>query len=135
MANTAYPIKLKPNPFDQYCISAGFRVGDLVFLSGHVPINQDGLPFEGGFDEQANLTFENLQRSLEKAGSCMEKIIKVTIFLTDMQSHRPKIIGLRKKWFSPPYPADTLVEVSALGDPTRLIEIEAIALCEGQVDR
>ena len=73
MANTAYPINLKPNPFDQYCISAGFRVGDLVFLSGHVPINQDGLPIEGGFDEQANLTFENLQRSLKEAGSSMRQ--------------------------------------------------------------
>ena len=135
MVTTAYPIQLEPNPFDQYCISAGFKVGDLVFLSGHVPIDQAGIPVGNSFEEQANITFENLQRTLQEAGSCLEKIIKVTIYLTNMRLHRPKIIELRKKWFSPPYPADTLIEVSALGDPTRLIEIEAVALSEGHIDR
>ena len=135
MPTTAYSIDLEPNPFDQYCISAGFKVGDLIFLSGHVAIDEAGMPIEGGFDVQANVTFENLERSLQKAGSSLDNIIKVTIYLTDMKQHRPKIIELRKKWFNPPYPADTLVEVSALGDPSRLIEIEAIALSDGQVAR
>ena len=78
MVTTAYPIQLEPNPFDQYCISAGFKVGGLVFLSGHVPIDQAGMPVGNSFEEQANITFENLQRSLQEAGSCLEKIIKVT---------------------------------------------------------
>ncbi|MEC7491242.1 MAG: RidA family protein [Pseudomonadota bacterium] len=135
MPTTAYSIELKPNPFDQYCISAGFKVGDLIFLSGHVAIDEAGIPIKGGFDVQANVTFENLERSLQNAGSSLDKIIKVTIYLTNMKQHRPKIIELRKKWFNPPYPADTLVEVSALGDPSRLIEIEAIALSDGRVAR
>ena len=135
MPTTAYPIDLEPNPFDQYCISAGFKVGDLIFLSGHVAIDEAGIPIEGDFDVQANVTFENLERSLQEAGSSLDNIIKVTIYLTDMKLHRSKIIELRKKWFIPPYPADTLVEVSALGDPSRLIEIEAIALSDGQVAR
>ncbi len=133
MPTTAYPIDLEPNPFDQYCISAGFRVDNLIFLSGHVAIDQSGLQNEGDFNEQANLTFENLQRSLEKAGSSLDNIIKVTIYVTNMKLHRPQIIELRKKWFDPPYPADTLIEVSALGNPSRLIEIEAIALSDGQI--
>ena len=84
---------------------------------------------------EASLTFKNLQRTLQKGGSCLEKIIKVTIYVTNMNLFRPKIIKLRQKWFKPPYPADTLVEVSALGHPSRLIEIEAVALCNGQIDR
>ena len=135
MVAKAYPIQLEPNPFNQIHISAGFQVGDLLFLSGHVPIDRDGMPVEASFDEQASLTFENLQRTLQKGGSCLEKIIKVTIYVTNMNLFRPKIIKLRQKWFKPPYPADTLVEVSALGHPSRLIEIEAVALCNGQIDR
>ena len=135
MAAKAYPIQLEPNPFKQFNISAGFQVGDLLFLSGHVPIDQEGMPVEAGFDEQASLTFENLQRTLQQGGSCLKRVIKVTIYVTNMKLFRPKIMELRQKWFKPPYPADTLVEVSALGHPSRLIEIEAIALREGQIDR
>ena len=135
MVPNAYPIQLEPDPFGQYRISAGFKVGDLIFLSGHVPIDMNGEHVGNGFDEQANVTFENLQRTLEHAGSGIENIIKVTIYLTNMTLHRPKIIELRKKWFNPPYPADTLVEVSALGHPKRLIEIEAIAMFKGQIER
>ena len=135
MAAKAYPIQLEPNPFTQFNISAGFQVGDLLFLSGHVPIDQEGMPVEAGFDAQATLTFENLQRTLQQGGSCLKRVIKVTIYVTNMKLFRPKIMELRQKWFKPPYPADTLVEVSALGHPSRLIEIEAIALREGQIDR
>ena len=135
MVAKAYPILLEPNPFNQLHISAGFQVGDFLFLSGHVPIDQDGMPVEASFVEQASLTLENLQRTLQQCGSCLEKIIKVTIYVTNMNLFRHKIIKLRQKWFNPPYPADTLVEVSALGHPSRLIEIEAIALCNGEIDR
>ena len=57
----------------------------------------------------------------------MDRIVKVTIFLTSMK-HFPKIVELRRKWFSAPYPADTIVEISALYSPDAMIEIEAIAL-------
>ena len=51
---------------------------------------------------------------LEAGGSSLEKIIKVNIYLTDMANF-PKIIELRRRYFKPPYPADTIVEVGALG--------------------
>jgi len=51
----------------------------------------------------------------------------VTIFLTDMANF-PKIVELRGAWFTPPYPADTIVEVTALALPELEIEIEAIAV-------
>ena len=131
----AHVIKLDPDPYEQYFISQGFRVGDLVFLSGQVPITADGAIIDGDFDTQADATFRNMQRVLEAAGSSLDKVIKVTIFLTDMKADRTKIMALRQKWFSAPYPADTLVEVSALGDPSRRLEIDAIALVNGAVIR
>jgi enamine deaminase RidA (YjgF/YER057c/UK114 family) len=55
--------------------------------------------------------------------------VKVAIYLTSM-SYFPKIVELRRKWFTPPYPADTIVEVAALYTPEAMIEIEAIAVAE-----
>ena len=80
----------------------------------------------GDFDAQAEQTFRNLARVLEAGGSSLDRVVKVTIFLTDM-SNFGKIVELRGKWFTPPYPADTIVEVSSLALPELEIEIEAIA--------
>jgi enamine deaminase RidA (YjgF/YER057c/UK114 family) len=63
---------------------------------------------------------------LEAGGSSLSRVVKVTIFLTDM-SNFGKIVELRGKWFTLPYPADTIVEVSSLALPELEIEIEAIA--------
>jgi len=52
----------------------------------------------------------------------------VTIFLTDMAANFPKVVELRRKWFTPPYPADTIVEVRSLYRPEVMLEIEAIAV-------
>ena len=56
----------------------------------------------------------------------MSKVLKVTIFMTDI-SNFPKVVALRKKYFTQPYPADSIVEVSALALPELEFEIEAIA--------
>ncbi len=64
---------------------------------------------------------------LHAGGSSLEQVVKVTIFLTDMANF-PKIVDLRGKWFSPPYPADTIVEVTSLALRELEIEIEAIAV-------
>jgi enamine deaminase RidA (YjgF/YER057c/UK114 family) len=81
----------------------------------------------GDFDAQAEQVFKNLRRVLEAGGSSLERVVKVTIYLTDM-AHFPKIVDLRGKWFTAPYPADTIVEVSSLALPGLEIEIEAIGV-------
>jgi enamine deaminase RidA (YjgF/YER057c/UK114 family) len=131
MSDDAYAIRLDPDPYAQFYISQGFRVGNLVFLSGQVPITDDGMTIDGDFDVQAEATLRNMKRALAAGGSSLENVIKVTIYLTNMKAHRSRVMELRQKWFRPPYPADTLVEVTALGDPSRLIEIDAIALVGG----
>ena len=77
---------------------------------------------------------ETCKRVLEAGGSSLENVVKVTIFLTDM-SNFEKIVELRGKWFTPPYPADTIVEVSSLAFPELMIEIEAIAVADEAVER
>jgi reactive intermediate/imine deaminase len=129
----AHRIKLDPDPGDQFRIAQGYRVGDLVIVSGQAAIDEEGqIVGVGDFEAQAEQAFANLRRTLEAAGSSLTKIIKVTIYLTDM-SNFPKIVELRGRHFTQPWPADTIVGVTALALPELEIEIEAIALAEGDV--
>ena len=121
-------IRLDPDPYEPFRLSQGFRVGDLVIVSGQAAIDENGeIVGLGDFDVQAEQVFRNLTRVLEAGGSSLDRIVKVTIFLTDMGNF-PKIVALREKWFSSPYPADTIVEVTSLALPELEIEIEAIAV-------
>ena len=103
-------------------------MGDFVIVSGQAAIDENGqIVGAGDFDMQAQQTFQNLERVLQAGGSSLDRVVKVTIFLTDMANFG-KIVELRGKWFSPPYPADTIVEVSSLALPELEIEIEAVAV-------
>ena len=127
LSMTTEPIKLDPDPLAPYRISPGFKVNGMLYLSGHAAISESGeLVGVGDFDAQAQATFESLQRTLQAGNSDLSKVIKVTIYLTDM-THFEKIVALREQWFTSPYPADTIVEVSSLALPELMIEIEAIA--------
>jgi reactive intermediate/imine deaminase len=121
-------IRVDPDPYEPYRLSQGIRVGELLFVSGQAAIDPEGqLVGVGDFDAQAEQTFRNLERVLRAGGSGLHRIVKVTIFLTDMANFS-KIVELRGRWFSQPYPADTIVEVGSLALPELEIEIEAIAV-------
>ncbi len=121
-------ITLDPDPYKPYRLSQGFRVGELLLISGQTGIDEQGELVGLDFDTQADQAFRNLARVLEAGGSSLERVVKVTIFLTDMAANFSKIVDLRGKWFTPPYPADTIVEVRSLYRPEVEIEIEAIAV-------
>lgn len=121
-------VSTDPDPYEPYRISQAMRVGDLIFVSGQAAIDPSGqLVGVGDFDAQAEQAFTNLANVLEAGGSSLRDVVKVTIFLIDM-SNFPKIVDLRGKWFSEPYPADTIVQVVALALPELEIEIEAVAV-------
>jgi reactive intermediate/imine deaminase len=113
--------------YEPFRISLGYRIGDLVVLSGQAAITPEGeIVGVGDFDAQAGQVFRNLEHVLGLAGATLRDVVKVTIYLTDMHNF-PKILELRERWFTPPYPADTIVEVGALALPELEIEIEAMA--------
>lgn len=121
-------VKVTPDPYEPFRLSQGIRVGTLLFVSGQAALAEDGaIVGAGDFDAQAEQTFRNLKRVLEAGGSSLEQVVKVTIYLTDM-SNFPKVVELRGKWFSPPWPADTIVEVSSLALPELEFEIDAVAV-------
>lgn len=108
-------------------ISQAIVHNGIVYVSGQTAYNEAG-EFEGGdFEQQADRSFRNLKRVLEAAGTGLENVIKVSIFLKDMQASFATVVKLRKTYFTPPYPADTICEIKALWRPDVLFEIEAIA--------
>jgi 2-iminobutanoate/2-iminopropanoate deaminase len=128
-------ITIDPDPYEQFRLALGYRVGDMLYISGQAAIDERGQAVGAGdFDAQAERVFQNLKRVLEAGGSSLANVVKVTIFLMDM-SNFGKIVELRGKWFTPPYPADTIVEVSSLALPELEIEIEAIAVADDAVER
>ena len=121
-------IRARSRPVRAVPALAGVPRRRLVIVSGQAAIDEHGeIVGLGDFDAQAEQVFRNLTRVLEAGGSSLDRIVKVTIYLTDMANF-PKIVELRGRWFTAPYPADTIVEVSALALPGLEIEIEAIAV-------
>lgn len=128
-------IKVDPDPYEPFRLAQGYRAGELLFLSGQAAIDSNGkIVGRGDFDTQAKQAFRNLDRVLRAGGSSLKNVIKVTIFLTDM-AHFSRIVELRGQWFTPPYPADTIVEVRSLYSPDAMIEIEAVAIVDTAAER
>lgn len=115
-----------PDIYEPFLLSQGIRMGDVLYISGQAGYGDDGKIVPGGFRTQGEQAFSNLRRALEAGGSSLDEVAKVTIFLTDMGCFE-EVVELRRKYFSEPYPADSIVEIKALYTPEAMIEIEAIA--------
>jgi 2-iminobutanoate/2-iminopropanoate deaminase len=104
------------------------RAGELLFVSGCVPVDADGR-LVGGDDvvAQARQTLENVGAVLAAGGATPADVAKVTVFLTDI-GDRAAINPPRQEFFGDARPASTLVEVSRLAVPGAKIEIEAVAV-------
>ncbi len=106
------------------------RVGDLVFVSGCVPVDAEGRIVGEDVVVQARQAFANVGAVLAAAGCSFADVAKVTIFLTDVDD-RPLINPVRQELFGGARPASTLVEVSRLAIPGAKIEVEAVAVVPG----
>ena len=113
-----------PAPVSHYCHVV--RAGDRVWVSGMVGIRKDGSIPEDVVG-QFEVAMDWLDRALRAAGGRPEHIVKVQVFLTDIND-RAKINPLRQDYFGKHRPASTLVEVSALITPKLKVEIEAEAI-------
>ena len=75
---------------------------------------------------QAKAIFGKIRHLVEAAGGTMADIVKLTVYLCDMGDVK-EVAAARARYFSPPYPASTMIEVSRLVSPDQLVEIEAVA--------
>ena len=104
------------------------RAGGFLFVSGIVSVDGDGR-LVGGDDvvEQARRVFANMGAVLEAGGCGFGDVVKVTVFLTDVDD-RPLVNPVRQEVFGAVRPASTLVEVPRLAVEGARIEIECVAL-------
>ena len=104
--------------------------GRTIWLSGQVPTPVGGGDVPTGLAEQADICLGKIADYLDAAGGSMADVVKVTFFTTDMAGFGA-VRPVRDRYFKGPlYPAMTGVEVTALADPSWLIEIDAVAVVE-----
>ena len=105
--------------------SQAVRHGDLVFVSGQIPLDPDTMELiEGSFEDRAKQVFKNLQAVVEASGGTMDQVLKVNIFLTDL-SNFASVNGVMASFFAEPFPARAAVGVASLPKGTD-IEAEAV---------
>jgi 2-iminobutanoate/2-iminopropanoate deaminase len=102
------------------------RAGDLLFVSGCVPVDAEGNLVAGDVVAQTRQVFRNIALVLDAAGAGFADVVKVTVFLTDIED-RSAVNTVRQEVFGASRPASTLIEVSRLAIPGARIEVEAIA--------
>lgn len=119
-----------PAPMRGGAFSAGVEApaGRTVYVSGQVAMDAGGNVIgEGDAGVQTEKVLENVATVLGAAGGSLDDVVKVTVFITDM-GHYDKVHAVRRRHFKEPYPASSMVEVSALIDPRLLVEVEAVAV-------
>lgn len=101
--------------------------GNLIFLSGQIPLDPDrGKLVEGTIEDETRQVLKNLAAVLAAEGLALAAIVKTTVYLTDLADF-PRVNQTYAEFFTEPYPARATVQVSALPRGAR-IEIEAIAV-------
>lgn len=94
--------------------SQATRAGQMVFLSGQIPLDPaTGALVEGDIGAQARRAFENLKAVCAAAGGSLDDIVRVGLYLTDL-SQFAAVNAVMGEYFAQPYPARSTIEVSAL---------------------
>ena len=100
----------------------------LIFVSGQqVDKNEKNEAITDDIKEQTELVFQAIERILRAAGASIDDVVKVQIFLIDINDLL-KVSAIRDKWFAKSKPASTLVEVNAMTRKGAKIEIEVTAI-------
>ena len=94
--------------------SQAIRSGDLVFLSGQIPLDPATMEFvEGDFEARARQVFDNLRAVAEAAGGDLSNVVKLTVFLTNLDNFAT-VNAVMEDYFAPPFPARAAVGVASL---------------------
>ena len=105
--------------------SQAIQVGDLVFLSGQIPLDPETMAVvDGDFEARARRVFDNLSAVAEAAGGSLAGIVKLTIFLTDLDNFAA-VNKVMEEYFDAPFPARAAVGVASL---PKGVDVEADAI-------
>ena len=108
--------------------SQAVKAGNTIYLAGMIGWDEQRKVVEGGFEAQAVKALENIKLTLEAAGASLQDVTKMTIYFRNMDDVY-EFREIRARYFTPPMPASTGVEVSRLL-PGVLVEIDAVAVVD-----
>lgn len=106
-------------------LSQGIKWGNLIFLSGQIGRNPGTGELEEGFDAQVRRVLQNLKELLATVNSSMDKVLKVTIFVTDINKVKD-LNSIYREYFNEPFPSRICLEISALAKGAE-VEIDIIS--------
>lgn len=105
--------------------SQAIRTENLVFLSGQIPLVADTMEVVAGdFESRARQVFANLQAVAKAAGGSLNNVVKITVFLTDLDNFAT-VNAVMEEFFEKPYPARAAVGVASL---PKGVDVEADAI-------
>ena len=105
--------------------SQAVRAGDTVYLSGQIPLDPKTMKLvEGDFESQVRRVFDNLRAVCREAGGDFDRVVRVTVYLTDLANFS-KVNDVMASYFAEPYPARAAVGVASLPRGSA-VEIDAI---------
>ncbi|MDJ0907592.1 MAG: RidA family protein [Woeseiaceae bacterium] len=105
--------------------SQAVKTGNLVFLSGQIPLVPETMEIvDGDFETRARQVFKNLEAVAKAAGGDLNDIVKITVFLTDLDNFAT-VNSVMESFFDTPYPARAAVGVSSL---PKGVDVEADAI-------
>jgi len=104
--------------------SQAIEVNGMVFTSGVIPVDPQTGVIPATIEEQANQAFSNLKNLIEASGATIDKVIKTTVFIKEMNDFG-KINEIYATYFKEPFPARSCVEVARLPKNV-MLEVEAV---------
>ena len=119
------PISTPDAPAAIGTYSQAVRAGDTVYLSGQIPLDPKSMRLvEGDFEAQARRVFDNLRAVCRAAGGDFDRVVRVTVYLTDLANFA-KVNEVMATYFREPYPARAAIGVASLPRGA-LVEIDAV---------
>lgn len=125
MVTTLTPVICESAPAAAASYSHAMKVNNLIFLSGQIPVTPDNKLVEGSIADKAEQVIQNIKNVLEASNSSLDRVVKVNIFLADI-NHFAEFNSVYAKYFNTHKPARSCFAVAAL--PLGVdMEMEAIA--------
>jgi reactive intermediate/imine deaminase len=104
--------------------SQAVRAGDTVYLSGQIPLDPKTMQVVEGFENQVKRVFDNLRAVCRAAGGDFDRVVRVTVYLTDLANFA-KVNEVMATYFKEPYPARAAIGVASLPRGSA-VEIDAV---------
>ena len=126
MKKIAINSKYAPEAIGPY--SQAIRKGNIVFLSGQIPLDPSTMEIVEGVEAQIKQVFENLSQVIKAAGANFDDVTKLNIYLTDL-SHFTLVNEIMKTYFTEPFPARAAIGVASLPKGS-LVEADGFLVLE-----